>query len=147
MAEQRANLPDLMAKGAEASGFIGDVWTTARVAEVIRREFGVRHHPAHVSRILRALRWTAQRPVRRAQAVQAFLAAGAAARLHREQLPGYAPELNPAAGVWNQLKRGELKNRCCQTLDELRWELGLAIRRLRRRTHLLTACVRQCGYV
>ena len=65
-AAQRTQLPELLAKGAEAYGFIGDVWTTARVAEVIRREFGVRHHPAHVSRILRAIRWTLQKPIRRA---------------------------------------------------------------------------------
>src|ERR687893_3026841 len=64
-ADQRAVLPALLAKGAEAYGFIGAVWTTARVAEVIRQEFGVRHHPAHVSRILKALRWTPQKPVTR----------------------------------------------------------------------------------
>ncbi len=61
-AEQRAQLPTLLSKGAESYGFIGEVWTTARVAEVIRREFGVRHHPAHVSRILKAIRWTLQQP-------------------------------------------------------------------------------------
>lgn len=64
--EQREQLPELLAKGAEHYGFIGDVWTTARVAEVIRREFGVRHHPAHVSRVLAAIRWTQQKPIRRA---------------------------------------------------------------------------------
>jgi transposase len=85
--------------------------------------------------------------IHRAQPVKAFLAAGAARRLQRGQLPGYAPELNPDEGVWNQLKRAELRNRCCHDLDELRWELGLAIRRLRRKPHLLTACFRQCGYV
>ena len=62
---QRAQLPALLAKGAEAYGFIGDVWTTGRVAEVIRRALGVRHHPAHVSRILKAIRWTLQKPVPR----------------------------------------------------------------------------------
>jgi transposase len=65
-AAQRARLPDLLARGAEAYGFIGDVWTTTRVADVIRREFGARYHPAHVSRILRAIRWTVQKPKRRA---------------------------------------------------------------------------------
>jgi transposase len=64
-AEHRAQLPALLAKGAESYGFIGDVWTTARVATVIRRAFGVRHHPAHVSRILGAIRWTPQKPVPR----------------------------------------------------------------------------------
>jgi transposase len=64
--EQRARIPDLLARGAEAYGFAGDVWTTARVAEVLAREFGVRYHPAHVSRLLRAGGWSVQRPIRRA---------------------------------------------------------------------------------
>ena len=71
-------------------------------------------------------------PIHRGRAVKDFLAGGAAARLRLEQFPGYAPELNPDEGVWNLLKRAELKNCCCRDLDELRWELGLAIRRLRR---------------
>lgn len=65
-AAQRTRLPDLRAKGAEAYDFIGAVWTTTRVAEVIRREFGVRYHPAHVSRVLRTIRWTVQKPIHRA---------------------------------------------------------------------------------
>ncbi len=85
--------------------------------------------------------------IHRCQAVKDFLANGAAARLHLERLPGYAPELNPDEGVWNLLKRRELKNRCCQTMDELRWDLGLAIRRLQRTRQRLRACVVQCGYV
>ncbi len=85
--------------------------------------------------------------IHRCQVVKDFLTNGAAARLHLERLPGYAPELNPAEGVWNLLKRGQLKNRCCMDLDELRWELGLAIRRLRRRRQALRGCVTQCGYV
>jgi transposase len=86
-------------------------------------------------------------PIHRAQVVKDFLTAGAALRLQFVQLPSYAPDLNPDEGVWNHLKRVELKNRCCQDLDELRWELGLAIRRLRRRPQVLAACVAQCGYV
>lgn len=86
-------------------------------------------------------------PIHRAQPVKDFLSAGAAARLRLAQLPGYAPELNPDEGVWNLLKRRELKNRCCQDLEELEWELGLAIRRLRRNPHVLAACFRQCGYL
>ena len=65
-AEQRAQVPALLARGAEAFGFVGDVWTTKRVATIIRREFGVRYHPAHVSRLVRALGLSLQRPVRRA---------------------------------------------------------------------------------
>ena len=65
-AGQRAQLPDLLARGAEAFGFAGDVWTTKRVATLIEREFGVRYHPAHVSRLLRAVGWSVQQPVIRA---------------------------------------------------------------------------------
>src|SRR5919201_1797695 len=65
-AEQRAQLPTFLAQGAASYGFIGEVWTAARVAEVLWREFGVRHHPAHVSRILAAIHWTVQKPIHRA---------------------------------------------------------------------------------
>ena len=65
-AEQRAQLPDLLAKGAEAYGFVGDVWTTKRVAAVIKRVLGVSYHPAHVSRLLRQEGLSLQKPVRRA---------------------------------------------------------------------------------
>lgn len=65
-AEQRARLPALLSEGAEAYGFVGDVWTTGRVAAVIKRAFGVGYHPAHVSRLLRRIGWTLQRPVKRA---------------------------------------------------------------------------------
>jgi transposase len=59
-------LPDLLWHGPEAYGFRGEVWTCARVAEVIRREFGVRYHKAHVSRLLKRLGWTPQVPATRA---------------------------------------------------------------------------------
>ena len=64
--DERARLPELVAKGAEAHGFRGDVWTCERVAEVIRRQFGVSYHPAHVSRLLKKLRLSLQKPERRA---------------------------------------------------------------------------------
>ena len=64
--EQRARLPELLAQGAQAHGFRGEVWTCERVAVVIRREFGVSYHPAHVSRVVRALGLSLQKPMRRA---------------------------------------------------------------------------------
>jgi transposase len=63
---QRAALPEVLAKGAEAHGFIGDVWTTKRIAVVIKRAFGVSYHPAHVSRLMRQIGWSVQKPVKRA---------------------------------------------------------------------------------
>jgi transposase len=65
-APQRAQIPGLLARGAEAFGFRGDLWTRERVAKVIRREFGVSYHPGHVGRILRACGWSLQKPIRRA---------------------------------------------------------------------------------
>jgi transposase len=51
-------------------------------------------------------------PIHRGQPIKDFLHHGAAKRLHVEQLPGYAPELNPDEGIWNYLKRVELANVC-----------------------------------
>jgi len=65
--EARAKLPELLARGAEAHGFRGEVWTCERVATMIRKEFGVSYHPAHVSRLLKALRHSLQKPQRRAE--------------------------------------------------------------------------------
>jgi transposase len=262
---QRQRLLEMLERGAEAYQFRGDVWTTKRVAAVIRQEFGVRYHPAHVSRVLRACGWSVQRPVKRAsqrdeaairawveerwpalkrsaeradrtivwvdesafyllpglvrsyapcgktpvlrlpltrdhlsavsgltldgrlllqvrpdslrspdvveflkqllrhiqgkmlviwdgapihrgQPVRDFLSRGAARRLQLEQLPAYAPELNPDEGVWNYLKRVELPNVRCQDLAHLEGEVRRAVKRLRHRRAVLRACVRACGY-
>ena len=84
--------------------------------------------------------------IHRARPVKTFLAQGAAARLQLEVLPGYAPELNPIEGVWRYLKHVELRNVCCDDLPELRRELGLAAKRLRRKRRVLAGCIAQCGY-
>lgn len=59
-------LPDCLSHGAEAYGFRGELWTCARVAALIKEEFGVSCHKAHVSRLLKELRWTPQLPIERA---------------------------------------------------------------------------------
>src|ERR671920_222233 len=64
--DERARLPELLAQGPEAHGFRGDVWTCERVAIVIRKEFRVSYHPAHVSRLLKAFRQSLQKPQHRA---------------------------------------------------------------------------------
>jgi transposase len=57
-----------LAKGPEANNYATELWTLARVAEVIERVSGVSYHPHHVWRILREqLGWTWQRPARRAK--------------------------------------------------------------------------------
>jgi transposase len=77
--------------------------------------------------------------------VRTFLAAGGARQIHVEQLPPYAPALNPDEGVWHHLKNVEMRKRCCLNLRHLRTELGLAIKRVRRKPHLITACFAEAG--
>jgi transposase len=85
-------------------------------------------------------------PIHRAQVVKDFLAQGGAARMWLEQLPAYAPELNPEEGIWNYLKRVELRNVCCDDLAELRRELRLAAARLRHKRTVIRGCITECGY-
>src|SRR5918999_6211257 len=61
-AAQLACLPDLLHRGPEAYGFRGQVWTRGLVAAVLRLEFGVSYHPVHVGRLLKAIRWSPQKP-------------------------------------------------------------------------------------
>jgi transposase len=63
---QRERLPDLLTRGAETYGFVGDVWTQARIAIVIKREFGVSYHVDHIGRLLHAIGWSVQKPTPRA---------------------------------------------------------------------------------
>ena len=60
--DQRTQLVTLLKEGAEAHGFLGAVWTQARIAKVIKRTFGVSYHRDHIGRILRDLGWSAQKP-------------------------------------------------------------------------------------
>ena len=85
-------------------------------------------------------------PIHSGQAVKDFLASGAAHRLKLEQLPGYAPDLNPDEGVWKHLKYVELKNVCCQSLSELKEELRKAKERLRHKKHVILGCIRQPSF-
>ena len=66
-ARAKAKLERMLLRGAEAAGFATDLWTCPRVAEVIRREFGVRYHVDHLGRLLRAMGWSPQKPERRAR--------------------------------------------------------------------------------
>ena len=84
-------------------------------------------------------------PIHRAQPIKDFLKRGAARRLWLEQLPPYAPDLNPDEGIWNYLKRIELANVCCPDLDTLQLELIRARERLRHKRHIIRSCFSACG--
>ena len=83
--------------------------------------------------------------IHRCQVIKDFLAKGGAKRVHLERLPGYAPELNPQEGVWNLLKRVELKNVCCLDTQHIQRELRRAKERLRHRKPVLRQCFAHAG--
>ena len=65
---QLKELERLLDEGAPAHGFPNELWTAARVAQVIQRHFGVKYHPEHVRKLLRRrLNWTSHKPQRRAR--------------------------------------------------------------------------------
>jgi len=66
--DQLRQLDGLLRHGAKAHGWHNQLWTAARVAQLIRRHFGVSLHPDHVRRLLRVrLGWTSQKPQRKAR--------------------------------------------------------------------------------
>ena len=79
--------------------------------------------------------------------VRTFLSEGAARRLRLEQLPSYAPDLNPDEGVWNWLKNVEMKNLCCRSIDRLKTELRRAKERLRHKTPIIKSFFQEVGLV
>ena len=60
---QLRDLEALLLPGASRHGWPNDLWTAARVKEIIRRHFGIDYHPEHVRKVLkRRLGWTSQKP-------------------------------------------------------------------------------------
>jgi transposase len=56
----------LVLKGPLAQGYRTNLWTTARIAEIVERVFGVRYHPDQIGRLMHSLGWPPQKPERRA---------------------------------------------------------------------------------
>jgi putative transposase len=63
---QRRRLVRLLLKGPLARGYRSNLWTTARIAELIQQEFGVHYHRDHIGRLMRSLNWSHQKPETRA---------------------------------------------------------------------------------
>ena len=107
-AAQRADLLAVLARGAAYYGFTGDVWTSPRVAQVIRERYGVHYHPGHVRHLLRQLGWSRQKPVRRASQRDE----GAIRRWWTERWPALKKRLKRRGGRSSGLtKRAAL---CCR---------------------------------
>jgi transposase len=56
-----------LAEKPTAHGFLTDLWTARRVAELIRREFGVAFHPSDLREWLTQRGYSPQRPARKAR--------------------------------------------------------------------------------
>lgn len=66
-AAQKQKLMKALLRGARHHGFATDLWTCARVGEVIQRMFGVHYHTDYVGTLLHRLGWSVQKPVLRAK--------------------------------------------------------------------------------
>jgi transposase len=66
-AVQQKCVEKALLRGAQANGFNSNLWTLSRVARVIERQTGVHYHPGHVWRVLQKMRWSLQRPAKRAK--------------------------------------------------------------------------------
>jgi transposase len=64
---QKEELLRILEHGPVEAGYTTDLWTLSRVADVIRREFGVQYAPSHVWAILVKLGWSCQKPRRQAR--------------------------------------------------------------------------------
>jgi len=64
---QMQRLQKLLLKGARDHGFATELWTLARIVEVIRKHFAVTYDPSGVWHLLRRMGWTCQKPERRAR--------------------------------------------------------------------------------
>lgn len=87
---EKKRLISLMLKGAMANGYRTELWTTARIAELIKRHFGITYHRDHIGRLMSSLGWSYQKPEKRAlqrdeQAIEAW---------KTKQWPGIKKTLN-----------------------------------------------------
>lgn len=83
-------------------------------------------------------------PGHRAKVVQHFKAANRS-WLTTERFPAYAPELNPVEYLWSALKTRDTANCSPHTLADLDRRIRHGVRRLRRRSDVLTGCLRASG--
>jgi transposase len=63
----RERLGEMLLEGPEKLGYETPLWTCARVAHLIEKEFEVKYHRGHVWKVLDDLGWSCQRPVGRAR--------------------------------------------------------------------------------
>lgn len=63
---QRQRLVELLLQGAMVQGYRTELWTTRRIADLIEVYFDISYHRDHIRRLMHSLRWSYQKPQRRA---------------------------------------------------------------------------------
>jgi transposase len=63
---QKAEVLVYLLQGPMAFGWHTEVWTTQRIATLIKRKFSIDYHFTHVARLLHSWGWSVQKPQRRA---------------------------------------------------------------------------------
>jgi transposase len=115
---------------------LGKVYTLAR-----QESLNGLHSVAFLAHLLRVagprllVIWDGS-PIHRRAEVKEFVV-GTRGKVWLEALPGYAPDLNPAELLWQQLKHVELRNLACLDLEELHQEFHLAVGRVRQKPHVV----------
>ena len=83
-------------------------------------------------------------PAHKSRLMQAHVAAERR-WLHVEPLPGYAPDLNPVATLWSNLKGQELANRCAASLSEAATAARRGLTRIARHRSLARSFLAHAG--
>jgi len=65
--DQKTRLSEILLLGPVNAGYRNELWTCARVAEVIETHFGIRYSLAHVWKLLRGLGFSCQKPEQKAR--------------------------------------------------------------------------------
>ena len=84
-------------------------------------------------------------PIHRRMAVREFVEQSKC-KIVVEQLPGYAPDLNPwDEGGWHHLKNVQMRNLVTHDLEELHEQFHRALDRLRQKSRIVQSCFAQAG--
>jgi len=63
-AKQLIDLGDIIDSGPIAYGYTSAIWNSIMIRDIIRSEFSVNYHPAHVRKILHKMNFSVQKPKR-----------------------------------------------------------------------------------
>ena len=93
------------------------------------------------ARVYRTVLWDGGRVHSKSKVVQAYLAKHP--EIVAENLPAYAPELNPDEMVWGWSKNGRLANLAAENTDELAERVVDELAHLQTQPHLLASFLKK----